>query len=41
MYIILADQYGWPTWLIYIVFGAVIIFIGILLGFVCTSFYFI
>ncbi|CAF4621231.1 unnamed protein product [Rotaria magnacalcarata] len=32
-YTILQDTYGWPSWLIYIFFTVVIIFVGLVLGF--------
>jgi len=32
-YTLLQDRYGWPSWLIYIVFTVVIIIIGLILGF--------
>ncbi|CAF4636275.1 unnamed protein product [Rotaria socialis] len=32
-YTILQDTYGWPSWLIYIFFTVVVIFVGLVLGF--------
>lgn len=32
-YTLLQDRYGWPSWLIYIVFTVIIIIVGLILGF--------
>ncbi|CAF4353213.1 unnamed protein product [Rotaria socialis] len=32
-YSILLDQYGWPAWLIYTVFGIAMVIVGIIIGF--------
>ncbi|CAF3654163.1 unnamed protein product [Rotaria socialis] len=33
-YSILLDQYGWPAWLIYTVFGIAMVIVGIIIGFI-------